>query len=350
MHTQKRLLEEVCLIRLILIILLVLYHSFAPFSGSWRPLDGQQAIEPIYRWVAIISYSFMLETFTFISGYVFGYQISRKGTSSLTYRGIGLNKFRRLIIPSLVFSLIYILILKPEMLSTPLKSTMELISGVGHMWYLPMLFWCFIAIVFIEKSNLRPKTTIILLVGLALLSFMPSPLRIGSAMYYMLFFFAGYAIQLFSFNTLKIATPKWIITALSIYVIALLLSKSSIALYISELNGGGYLSKALSLIIERFGQLLYALPGVAMVYLISYYIIYKKKIRLNIRLINLSTYCFGIYLFQQFILQWIYYHTEAANIISIIYLPWIAFLFTLILSLLLTKLTLSTRAGRLLIG
>lgn len=350
MHTQKRLLEEVCLIRLILIILLVLYHSFAPFSDSWRPLDGQQAIEPIYRWVAIISYSFMLETFTFISGYVFGYQISRKGTTSLTYRGIGLNKFRRLIIPSLVFSLIYILILKPEMLSTPLKSTMELISGVGHMWYLPMLFCCFIAIVFIEKSNLRPKATIILLIGLAHLSFMPFPFRIGSAMYYMLFFFAGYAIQRFSFNTFKIATPKWIITALSIYVIALLLAKSSSPLQFCELNGGGYLSKALCLIIKRFGQLLYALPGVAMVYLISYYIIYKKKIRLNIRLINLSTYCFGIYLFQQFILQWIYYHTEVADTISIKYLPWIAFIITLLLSFLMTKLTLSTRIGRSLIG
>ena len=235
------------------------------------------------------------------------------------------------------------------MLSTPMKSTMELISGVGHMWYLPMLFWCFLAMFFIEKQNLKPGTMIVLLVVMALISSLPLPVRLNSTMYYMLFFFAGYAIKRYSVTVDQFAAPKWIIGVFAIYTLALITVQCIKPLSDSILTGG-LQYKIFSSIIRSLYRLLYAIPGAAMIYLMSYWLVYKKELKLDIRLINLSACCFGIYLFQQFILKWIYYNTPAAQHISIAYLPWIAFLLTLIMSYLLTKACLKTRLGRFLIG
>lgn len=67
-------------------------------------------------------------------------------------------------------------------------------------------------------------------------------------------------------------------------------------------------------------------------------------------LITLSGYCYGVYVFHQFILMTIYYKIPTVDIIDPLILPWIGFAVTLILSLLFTHYTLRTRFGRFLIG
>lgn len=47
--TAKKILTDVCAIRLILIILLVLYHAFAIFCGGWTPLDGYPTPEELLQ-------------------------------------------------------------------------------------------------------------------------------------------------------------------------------------------------------------------------------------------------------------------------------------------------------------
>ena len=64
--------EDVCYIRLLLIVLLVIYHAFAIHSGAWNPIGEQIAL---YGWLDKFAYSFMLECFVFISGYVYGMQV-----------------------------------------------------------------------------------------------------------------------------------------------------------------------------------------------------------------------------------------------------------------------------------
>ena len=65
---EKKVLEDVVFIRIVLILLLVLYHSFAIFNGAWEKPSGVPDISA-YWWVASFSYSCLLETFVFISGY-----------------------------------------------------------------------------------------------------------------------------------------------------------------------------------------------------------------------------------------------------------------------------------------
>ena len=71
---QKRNLDEISFIRPILIVQLILVHCFTVFNGGWPPFIGYSDCTN-YMWVSRTCYSFMLETFTFVSGYVWAYQV-----------------------------------------------------------------------------------------------------------------------------------------------------------------------------------------------------------------------------------------------------------------------------------
>ena len=67
-------------------------------------------------------------------------------------------------------------------------------------------------------------------------------------------------------------------------------------------------------------------------------------------LITLSGYCYGVYIYQEFILKLMYYKTSIPTYINEYLLPWMAAGMTLIASLLLCHITLRFRFGRFLIG
>lgn len=85
-------------------------------------------------------------------------------------------------------------------------------------------------------------------------------------------------------------------------------------------------------------------------YLSVNYLIEKKRITIPNWLIKFNGLCLGIYLFQQFILQFFYYKTSMPILLGSYWLPIVGFILTLILSILLSNLTLKTKLGRFLIG
>lgn len=93
----KKLLGDAVLIRLFLILLLVLYHSFCVFCGAWEVPNGFPEI-PVYWWVGKAASSFMLETFVFLSGYLYGEQIQKKGIGVVNFESTILRKAKRLCI------------------------------------------------------------------------------------------------------------------------------------------------------------------------------------------------------------------------------------------------------------
>lgn len=54
---RKKPLPEVTLVRVILIILLVMYHSFLPWVDDWGPRSFGR--NTVYFWIAKASYSFV---------------------------------------------------------------------------------------------------------------------------------------------------------------------------------------------------------------------------------------------------------------------------------------------------
>jgi fucose 4-O-acetylase-like acetyltransferase len=103
---MKEHLIEVDYIRVILIFALVGYHAFAPFCGAWVAVSDMQV--PIYSWIGEFFYSFMLEAFVFVSGYVFGYQVRCKGQAILSLRYILNSKFKRYCMCRVLYSVYYI--------------------------------------------------------------------------------------------------------------------------------------------------------------------------------------------------------------------------------------------------
>ena len=168
-------LDEVSFIRPILIILLILVHCFTVFNHGWEPFSGFQENKG-YMWLSRLSYSFLLETFVFISGYVYAFQVI---TLQKTYTLAKLvkNKSSRLLLPSIVFSLIYLQLFSTDnfinVSSLPELGGLGLsiISGIGHLWYLPVLFWCFIFMWILERFLISEKLKFSLLLFISILPY-----------------------------------------------------------------------------------------------------------------------------------------------------------------------------------
>lgn len=204
---SKKILSDVVYIRLFLIIGVVLYHAFSPFCGAWAPVSTVSI--PLYWWIGKFSYSFLMESFVFISGYVYGFQVENSCLRGerLSFKGLIKRKFLRLMVPSLLFSILYVLLL-----GSPGKSIgntiLYILNGAGHLWFLPMLFVCFILCFVLEKVSISRKLKIIFLLLLTIVPFPAIPFRINLSFHYMLFFYIGFLMKGDSSCLLQIMVSK----------------------------------------------------------------------------------------------------------------------------------------------
>ena len=332
-------LEEVTLMRCILAILIVFVHSFTCYNDSWREPEGFIDV-PLYRWLTRITFAFALEGFVLISGYLFAYQ-----RIILNKSGSILKKLKRLLLPSMVFSTAYFVIFyQYEGLGDMLY---DIINGCGHMWYLPMLFWCFVGATILERIPVKDTYKMLLLFGIYLLPKISLPLQLTSAMSYMLYFYAGYI--LFKYREfLKISIRPWHLLlgwVLFALIFAIFRPLQDILIYDPS---SSILDKVILITCNRISQLLFSSIGVGVFYCTAVY--YVNKYELKPFTIKLSSVCFGIYILQQFILQVLYYKTSFPRVVGSYWLPWLGFITTIVLSYLLSTLMIRTRCGKFLIG
>ena len=355
MKTQTSFLYDVVIIRPILIILLVFYHAFAIYSGAWEPICGFPEVKA-YWWLDKLSYAFMLETFVFVSGYVFGYQVRTKGESKLDARNLFLVKFKRLLIPSMVFSLLYIILLM-DIRQPITKTAYDVINGTAHMWFLPMLFWCFAGIWVIEKLKLPPRVVVPLLLLSSVFLYVSLPLQFNNAMYYMVFFYAGYYLQRNEVNIDRFVTAKYCCcfsAAFAILFPALTLlcaNADEIVLNVwGNLSDNQLVAKVIYYIVLSVSKLLYSFVGLAALFLAVALVKKKCNSSLPLWLIRVGGLSMGVYIFQQFILKGLYVHTNLPVVAGPYWTPWISFMIALTASVLLSLLFRQTRVGRFLIG
>ena len=133
---------DVAAIRLSIILLLVIYHSLCIFTGAWESPYSPPIQVPIYDCVGMAIHSFQLETMVFISGLLLGYYAIRK-PKTMSFHACVVKKAKRILLPSLIFGIIYYIIFYD--LSAPWYTIIfKLFNGCGHLWFLPMIFWCFV--------------------------------------------------------------------------------------------------------------------------------------------------------------------------------------------------------------
>lgn len=347
---KQKLLQDVVIIRLMLIVLLVLYHAFAIYNQAWKMPDGVSSV-PAYWWIASFAYSFMLEAFVFLSGYVYGYQVREKYNDTVSFKVTVLNKFKRLIVPSIVFSIIYILLFGNGQNISWGGQIYSIINGAGHMWFLPMLFWCFVLLYIIERLKCSKNFIFVLSILAALLCIIPLPLRLSSTAYYFIFFYVGYYIQKNDICVGSIMNWKSISLFVSLFLIVFLCSNVFVnSDRLISFSQESSLHKLCFVLIKNAAKLAYSGLGLICAFAIINSLLKKGALKVNQQMIRLSGFCFGVYIFQQFILKFIIYNESIVSAFGSYWLPWFSFVVALSESLLLSWLFVKSKVGKFLIG
>lgn len=332
MSMEKKL-DEVSFIRPILIIMLVFYHAFIIHGGGWETqIPGFEKIE-ILKWADLLSYSFMLETFVFISGYIFYFQIVELNRNHSIWK-IAKKKFIRLLLPCWVFSIIYVVAYGHN--GNIFGTIYYIALGAGHLWFLPMLFWCFIfGVVFRREVSFKILPFLIIA---ALISYNPLPLRLNQVMYYFLFFYLGMLAYCYKdtfvrkiSNTPKLIIVLWIVFMI-LFVTGTLLNGQ---LRSMKANYTQLLPRVLIQMAINMVQILYSTMGLLSMYLTALLVVKKRTLRKEY--VNFGNYCFAIYIFQQFILMYLYFHTSLFSMVGSFWLPFVGFVITMAFSYIFAK-------------
>ncbi len=343
-HVNK--LYDIYIMRPVLIVILVFYHAFAISNGAWDVPTGYSS-NTIYSWLASFFYSFMLESFVFMSGYVYSFQCI-KLNKNYTFWQLLKKKSIRLLIPFVVFGIIYVALFYDIV---DIKKTLIEIcwGGIGHLWFLPMLFWCFILCWLFQYFKVNDGVKLLIAFFLALIGFVPLPFRMKSSLYYFFYFFTGFLCFKYKpsfigkINKINMI-PLWIIYA----IFFTLVFKLRGALESCYLEKSELLSRSLLLILDNLLHIMYSIIGTLLFWLSC--ITISKKIMVNDWLINVGGCCFGVYILQQFILKYLYYYTEVPQFIPSIILPWFGFVIALLISYLFSVLLRKNKVGKFLIG
>ena len=318
--------------RTIAVILLVTWHCTFCTMFVWGVVEPGQDVLP-YRFVSrFLINDAVMPLFTFISGYLF-YALYFEQAKYREFRSFLLAKTKRLLIPFLIFSPIIIL--------TTFNTRMnfdDIAWGEGcHMWYCPMLFWCFILAWGLLKINSKAIFIIVSLLSTFLCFAYPNfwflpfrlPLGIDNGFYYFSYFALGGANYYYKSDIYSIISKYkgmiigfycllWVINCLDIYILSRI--SSSLQCYIFPV----------------------------ILWMLVFYMIDISVLNSNKYITKIGECSFGIYVFHHWIAWNIVWHPLVRGFLQENYI-WFSILLmplVFIMSLWLTDMLLKTRLGK----
>ncbi len=388
---NKRLLYEISIIRPLIIFLLVVYHSLCVFTGGWVPPQGVPSND-VYWWLGHLISGFRIETIAFVGGYVFCYQCVELGRRQ-GFLGFVWKKFKRLIIPCFVFGIVYYLLFRFNAARFTWRVAFwRVANGIGHLWFLPMLFWCFLACWLLDRllqwlrerheAWYRPVGWVLLvaLAGVSLLRVTGLKMGLSRAPYFLFYFYLGYWLRAlrkdgrevrggniprpYGKHSLDVCSPSkegtWTVAALwVVYVVFLLLHLQATHLY---LPGCAFKCprwlQGCSQTVLHLLTLGHTAGGILAVYAMT--MLWLRRHRTEDAqpsgwLRECSRLCYGVYVLHMFFMQPIYFFSGfpqwcCGSAVGVWLMPWAVLTVTLALSVAGTWLLLKTRVGQFLIG
>lgn len=339
--SKKEWLNEVSFMRPILLVLLVSYHAFAPYVGSWSMPEGINHVEA-YRWLGLLSRACRLEGFVFISGYIFTFQILRKNKFG-SVRSLVLSKVERLLLPGLFFSILYLMFFVDNI--SPMGFAYQALNGVGHLWYLPCLFWCFILQYVLTQKQIGLRKMVPILILGAFLSVIPLPLQLNRTLYYAMFFIGGgwtyrYKDKIATFAYKKTLVLSWLLFIVTFVLLNIIITSFEEA----SMASGSIPFKVLMLGSAALLKAILGWTGIIALYITA--VIYCQHYDVGNLIVKIGACGYGVYVFHQFVLVYMYRYTDMPIVLGTWWLPWIAMVITIMVSLILTLVVRSTRFGR----
>lgn len=130
-------LYDVVVLRSLATVMVVAFHAYGMMYWDNFP-DTTKEYKDLYYGINQFVLNFRMPLFVFISGFLFSY-LEQEKHKYPTLKALFNNKFKRLIIPHIVFAAIF-------MLTTEMDFSLKvIISGwCAHLWFIACLFWCFL--------------------------------------------------------------------------------------------------------------------------------------------------------------------------------------------------------------
>ena len=321
--------REVDLMRPLLPVCIVLYHSFALLGGErWQLPPSYEVTEP-YNWIKWLLNCFTLETFVFISGYLFAFQYAKGRWNKLF--PLVKTKFSRLIIPSLVFGFLFKLIFDGTNIFT-WGGMLHIIAGVGHLWFLPVLFYCFLICWLLCHLRIGGIVILIMLSVLACMSgYVPVRMNhfgFDLTLYYLFFFYFGFYSYGHRSEFLSAATSRrvlilWLLFIFLFVMGCIIIDQIDYTRLFVGLSGK---RKLVSVFIRTICDFSFSFVGL-LAYFLSSLLLMKKGVTIekHVGLMKIGEYSFGIYICHHFVLNLLYLHTSLSKIVVDWALPWVGF-------------------------
>ena len=329
---------DIAMLRLLAITTVVAFHAYGMcYVESHIPQPATEAYRNMYEhFNQCIPINVAMPLFMFISGFLFGMQI-RKGKYDSIWQ-VAKDKARRLLLPYYVFMPIMMLTYSGFSLA-PFYT-----GGYWHLWFLPGIFWSFIATWLLRKPFFSNKFWIVAFVMLLayIMPFvdlkLPNIIGLPCLKTMLCYFLLG---------ALVCRHEEWIEAQMKRYWLAIPLA-------------GIYFVTIIFFPTEYGGNSIPLLVSSTCAIMVLWYLFRKipwERFHITPWLISLSTCSFGIYIFHNWMEVYIV-STTAKRLFPIVpfaeqHLILFPILFTLaafIISAVLTWLLLRTKIGRFLLG
>lgn len=315
--------------KVIAVVLVVVAHSTRMYTsyGAFSTANPSPLLALLTEYI----YAFHMPLFIFISGAVYGLCIQR-GKYDMMLPFVA-TKLKRLLIPYIAFGVFYVAPVMCALDVTSLSFFKYCYYGIimsmdsRHLWFLLALFNIFVFAAVVRKLLLgshKARLVVLLLSGIicVLAGYMPGKYQIGTACRYQLYFMVG-ACAHFYYEKMAVVAQK------TRYFWVLLPAFLAVKFY--------YGISVFDLLIDDF-------VGIWMIVMAAVLLGSNEKLLASKWFHFLKNYSMGIFLFHPMIIYVCYSELGQRNIPPIVLSMGVA-LFSILLSVLLTKIVRTLRLG-----
>ncbi len=293
--------KEIDIIRSVLTIVVVAFHACCPYFSITWPMVPTMSEESsyIFTYIGHTLYNGMLEMFVLLSGFLYTNTLKSHITTAFWKK-----KFLRLYIPCLLWGCIYSLSFFNKF------NIADILNGIGHLWFLPMLIWLFFLEIIVCKLysvGLSEHFIFLLLLIIAILPHPTLPLGFNISLYYLLFFHCGvYLNKNYEQFISKIYAMN--IWHMLVFVSCCMLAIIAITELDSAAPGQPLTLKILLITRSNIIRCIGAIAALPLYWKIA--AVASKWANQYESILSLAKCSFGIYILQEFALRFLFYKTS----------------------------------------
>ena len=207
---EKKIINEYEAMRVVLTILVIISHCqyyriLTPYGGVDFLFEGSNGLIA-FRLLTLLCkmiYTFHMAAFIALSGALFRRSFERR--PGLTLRSLALSKAKRLLIPFGVVTLVYVFPFKlasgywsaSSSLTYDVAVGQFLLQGNTHLWFLPTLFFAFIAVFLLKRQKLPEPVIFALLLAAHVVSSLIHVNAVSYVFEYTVWFYTGFVFEAF---------------------------------------------------------------------------------------------------------------------------------------------------------